>query len=247
MWRYDGRTMRGAPPPQSDAIARYLVLVDISGYTGFLGGVEETHGEDFSAGLPAGYRVLGELIQGVVDGLSPGFEIVKVEGDAVFGTAPAQKLDGRGAAVIEQLGQVYRTFLERRDALATSASDDKCMACFGAGRLDLKVVIHRGLAVRQPIGGVADLLGPAVNVAHRLLKNTVRDRIGYRPYVLITQPAASNLGQPEVGLAHRETYPDVGSIEVRILDLAEVAGIVPRSWPVPPSGSEAWPELRISR
>jgi len=239
--------MTGAPLPQADAIDRYLVLIDISGYTAFLGGVEETHGEDFSAGLPAGYRVLGELIQGVVDGLAPDFELVKVEGDAVFGTAPAPLLDGRGAAVIEQLGQVYRAFLERRDVMAATATDDKCTACFAVARLDLKMVIHRGLAVRQPIGGAADLLGPAVNVAHRLLKNTVRDRIGYRPYVLITLPAASKLGQPEVGLAHRETYPDVGSIEVRIVDLAEVAGIVPRSWPVPPSGSEAWPELGISR
>ena len=28
--------------------------------------------------------------------------------------------------------------------------------------------------------------------------------------------------------------------------LAEVAGIAPRSWPAAPTGSEAWPELRIS-
>src|SRR4051795_2751542 len=99
------------PPPTTDAIARYLVLIDISGYTRFLGGVEATHGEDFSAGLPAGYRVLGELIQGVVDGLSPHFELVKVEGDAVFGTAPAEMLDGRGPAVMDGLGQVYRRFI----------------------------------------------------------------------------------------------------------------------------------------
>ena len=235
-----------AAPLQSDAIERYLVLVDISGYTGFLAGVEETHGEDFSAGLPAGYNVLGELIQGVVDGLAPDFELVKVEGDAVFGTARADALDGHGGTVVRHLGDVYRSFMERRDVLAVSARDDKCTACFAVAGLDLKGVIHRGLVVRQPIGGSADLIGPAVNVAHRLLKNTVRDRVGYRPYLLLTQAAASKLGQPEAGIAHRESYPDVGPIDVRILDLAEVAGIVATAWPAPPTGSEAWPELRIS-
>jgi Protein of unknown function (DUF2652) len=234
------------PSDNADAIARYLVLADISGYTRFLAGVEATHGEDFSAGLPAGYRVLGELIRGVADGLAPDFDLVKVEGDAVFSSAPADRLDGRGAAVLDRLGAVYRTFIERRDAMAITATDDKCIACFAVAALDLKVVLHRGLAVRQPMGGANDFVGPAVNAAHRLLKNTVRDRIGYRPYVLVTDPAAVGLVLPEAGLAHHETYPDVGSIDVRILDLADVAGIVATAWPAAPTGTAAWPEIGIS-
>src|SRR5262245_65524296 len=122
--------MTTADPPQGDAAARYLILIDISGYTAFLAGVEKQHGEDFSAGLPAGYRVLGELIQGVVDGLAPDFELVKVEGDAVFATARAETLDGHAAAVTDRLGQVYRAFIERRDVMAVSATDAKCTACF---------------------------------------------------------------------------------------------------------------------
>ena len=102
--------MRTGPTPEGDAIERYLLLIDISGYTRFLAGVEQTHGEDFSAGLPAGYRVLGDLIQGVIDGLPPDFKLVKVEGDAVFGTAPAELVDGQGTEMIEALGAMYRTF-----------------------------------------------------------------------------------------------------------------------------------------
>lgn len=227
-----------------DAIERYLVLVDISGYTAFLAGVEETHGQDFSAGLPAGYQALGELIQGVIDDLSPDFELVKVEGDAVFGSAPAAALDGRGNSVSGVFGKLYRAFVARRDVLAVTARDDKCTACFAVASLDLKAVVHRGLAVRQLMGGSADLVGPAVNVAHRLLKNTVRERIGAGPYLLLTEEAAEKLGQADAGLGHREAYPGLGEIGVRIMDLAEVAGIAPTTWASPPAGTTAWPQVK---
>src|SRR4029453_8299783 len=104
-----------------DASERYLILIDLSGYTGFLAGVERKHGEDFSAGLPAGYRVLGELLEDLIDGLAPEFELVKVEGDAVFGTATADALDGRGAAVVDRLGGPYRQFPPRPAVMAGPA------------------------------------------------------------------------------------------------------------------------------
>lgn len=231
---------------EPDAINRYLLLIDISGYTGFLAGVADAHGEDFSSGLPAGYTVLGELLHGLVEGLPPYFQSVKLEGDAVFGAAPASELDGRGTVVIDHLAGLYRAFAALRDVLAVRATDDRCDGCFAVTRLDLKMVMHRGLAVRQQLGGSADLLGPAVNVAHRLLKNTVRERWGSRPYLLLTQAAASGLDQPEIGDAHPEHYADVGAIDTRVVDLADAAGVEVRSWPAPPKGSEAWPQIRLS-
>jgi len=50
--------LTGADPAAgADAAAgeRYLLLADISGYTGFMAGVEHAHGVDFSAGIPAAY------------------------------------------------------------------------------------------------------------------------------------------------------------------------------------------------
>ena len=81
------------------------------------------------------------------------------------------------------------------------------------------MVLHRGQAVRQAVGSGSDLLGPAVTVAHRLLKNTVRDRIGARPYLFMTDAAATGLGLQGIGLAHREEYPDAGQIKGRIVEL----------------------------
>src|SRR3954471_22037265 len=47
-------------PSGTEAAAgeRYLLLADISGYTGFMTGVEEEHGVDFSNGIPAAYSIL---------------------------------------------------------------------------------------------------------------------------------------------------------------------------------------------
>src|SRR6185295_18157211 len=90
---------------------------------------------------------------------------------------------------------------------AIRAHDHICIACPTVAYLDLKMVLHRGPAVRQAVGSGSDLLGPAVTVAHRLLKNTVRERIGARPYLFMTDAAAAGLGLPGIGLAHDEGYP----------------------------------------
>src|SRR6185503_12194845 len=83
---------------------RYLLLADISGYTGFMTGVELEHGADFSAGVPAAYAVLGALLDSVIIGLEPAFALVKLEGDAVFAAAAAPSLDGQGQRVLDTIG-----------------------------------------------------------------------------------------------------------------------------------------------
>lgn len=85
--------------PASAAGDRYLLLADISGYTAFMASIEQAHGVDFSAGIPAGFEVLGALLGTVIEGLQPQFAIAKLEGDAVFAVAPAAVLDGRGDEV----------------------------------------------------------------------------------------------------------------------------------------------------
>jgi class 3 adenylate cyclase len=205
----------------TDAAAgeRYLLLADISGYTGFMTSVEDAHGVDFSGGIPAAYSVLGGLLDTVIAGVGPDFDLVKLEGDAVFAAAPASRLDDDGDRVVDHLRTMYGSFTDARTR-AIPASDHVCTACPSVAHLDLKAVLHRGQSVRQAVGTGSDLLGPAVNVAHRLLKNTVRDRIGFRPYLFVTDAAARSLGVSEAGLAHREEYADSGEITGRIVELA---------------------------
>jgi Protein of unknown function (DUF2652) len=131
------RTEADAP-----AAERYLLLADISGYTGFMAGVEEAHGVDFSGGVPAGYSVLGALLDSVIEGVEPEFTLVKLEGDAVFAVARASDLDGHGDIVLEKLTAMYGAFIDRRTR-AVPASDHLCTACPAVAHLDLKVVLHR--------------------------------------------------------------------------------------------------------
>lgn len=211
-----------AIPTQPDPVAgqRYLLLADISGYTAFLNGVEEAHGVDFSSGIPAGYEVVGALLDTVVEGLQPAFDIAKLEGDAVFAVAPAESLDGQGGAVLDRLRAVYNAFDVVRER-GKSASDHICTACPVVGRLNLKMVLHRGQAVRQTVGSHPELLGPAVNLAHRLLKNSVQSRLGYRAYLFVTDAAAATLGLTGIGAEHLEDYPDVGQVRGRVIEVGE--------------------------
>jgi class 3 adenylate cyclase len=219
----DGAGRSGSPAQDAAAGERYLLLADITGYTGFMTGVEGEHGVDFSAGIPAAYAVLGALLDTVIEGVEPEFGLVKLEGDAVFAAAAAASLDGQGDRVLEKLGAMYRAFVDSRTR-AIPANDHVCTACPAVAHLDLKVVVHRGHAVRQSVGSGSDLLGPAVTIAHRLLKNTIRSRIGSRPYLFLTDPAADALGLSRSGVAHHEDYPDAGRIEGRILDLGQPLG-----------------------
>jgi hypothetical protein len=214
-----------AIPTQADPVTglRYLLLADISGYTAFLNGVEEAHGVDFSDGLPAGYEVLGALLDAVIEGVQPAFEIAKLAGDAVFAVAPAATLDGHGDALLDRLRAMYRAFSAVRADRIRSASDHICSGCPVVGSLDLKMVLHRGQAVRQRVGSNAELLGPAVNVAHRLLKNSIRSRLGYRAYLFVTDAAAAELGLTSSGVEHLEEYSDVGQVKGRVIEVGESA------------------------
>lgn len=94
----DGAARPGSPAAvDAPAGERYLLLADISGYTGFMTGVELEHGVDFGAGIPAAYAVLGDLLSAVIEGLAPDFAVVKLEGDAVFAAAPRRQASTAGA------------------------------------------------------------------------------------------------------------------------------------------------------
>jgi hypothetical protein len=109
-----------------------------------------------------------------------------------------------------------------------------CTACTVLPTLDLKFVIHDGSFILQQVAGHDRLLGPAVNLVHRLLKNSVTQRTGKRAYAFVTDTAVSRLQIPAgTGLAHEEHYPDVGVVSGIVID---VVGLSETDVPSPAAG-----------
>ena len=210
-----------ATPSQAHSTAseQYFLLADISGYSNFLRSVERVHGVDFGLGVPAGYEVLAALLDVVVRALQPTFSVVKIEGDAVFAVARASALDGAGSRVLDVLRAATLAFREVQREQAATASDHLCTACPVAGTLWIKMLLHRGLGVQVQGRSHAELHGPAVNVVHRMLKNTIVSRTGPHPYLFITDVAATHLSLATQGIEHVEAYPDAGEVRGRVVPL----------------------------
>jgi hypothetical protein len=68
------------PKPESAC----LLIADISGYTGYLAGVELDHAQD----------ILADLIDTIVGALRPPFHLSKLEGDAAFVYVATPEIDG---------------------------------------------------------------------------------------------------------------------------------------------------------
>jgi uncharacterized protein DUF2652 len=196
-----------------------LLLADISGYTGFLQGVADAHVALIveAPEPPPAYSLLSHLLDTILASLQPMFRLAKFEGDAVF-AIEATEIKA-GDAVIERVRACYAAF---GDQLASAGSmwTCTCDACARIGVLDLKFVLHHGAYVIQPVAGQAELLGPEVNVAHRLLKNHARQLVGDAPYLLVSDAAVVALRIPTTEMATgEETYDGMPPIPVHVLAL----------------------------
>lgn len=196
--------MQNAPEPAC------LVIADISGYTGYLAGVELDHAQD----------ILGDLIGIVVGALRPTFRLAKLEGDAAFVFMPGKDVDG--SALQDAIEGCYFAFRRRLRDIA-QASRCECNACVRIPTLDLKVIAHHGTIARQRIAGSAELVGADVILLHRLLKNSVTERLGFAAYALYTDAclAAMPLADPvAAGMTrHVETIEHIGEVPAWARDL----------------------------
>lgn len=206
-----------------------LMLADISGYTSFLERVTDAHPE-LAAGLepvPPAYDFMVTLLDLVADELQPTFTPIQTEGDALFAVAEADAVTNRGREVLENIGSTHAAYHARIE-LQQQMQQHECTACIYIGSLELKFIVHAGSFVVQQLPTRTHVAGPAVNLAHRLLKNGVTERTGLRGYALMTDAALELLGlEPSVGVEHSETYADAGSVTGRVFSLTEAGTQTP--------------------
>jgi class 3 adenylate cyclase len=210
------------PQLQPGRYSGAIVLADISGYTTFLDSVRVAHQKDeFADGrIPDAYALMSNLLEGIAAKLDPPLVLVKFEGDAVFAVAPGESAPLTGA-MVECVRECYRSFLNQL-AKAGLVWTCTCYACGQKDSLDLKFVIHHGDYFVQSVGGHVDVLGPDINIAHRLLKNSATSHIGSAAYALFTESAIEALDLPLAdAVAFTEAIEGMQSIGVRAIPLGE--------------------------
>ena len=117
----------------------------------------------------------------------------------------------------------YFKFRRRlRDLKQASACE--CKACVAMGDLDFKFVVHHGEMVKQKMGGREELAGRDVILVHRLLKNTVSEKIGSRAYALYSDACIQTMGIDPAAhglVEHHETIDIIGGVKLWLRDLEE--------------------------
>lgn len=190
------------------AEAAYFAIADISGYTNFLAAVELDHAQD----------IIADFMDTVVKALRPPFRLAKFEGDAAFVYATG---DVDGSLLQDAIEGAYFKF-RRRLRSVRQASTCECQACVAMGSLDFKFVIHHGEMVKQRMGGREELAGRDVILVHRLLKNSVSEKLDGRAYALYSDAAIRAMGVDPVAqglIAHHETIDIIGDVTLWAQDL----------------------------
>src|SRR4051795_13414866 len=185
-----------------------FLIADISGTTGYLADVELDHAQD----------ILADLIGAVVTALRPGFKLAKLEGDAAFTFALGETVDG--SMLLDTIERCYFGFRRRRRDVRQATSCE-CNACARIPDLDLKFVIHHGVAIHHAVAGRKELAGSDVIVVHRLLKNDVKEQFDLGAYALFSQASLDAAGLDPVALAmlpHAETYEHIGGVTAWVHD-----------------------------
>ncbi|MGD8850452.1 MAG: DUF2652 domain-containing protein [Anaerolineales bacterium] len=188
----------------------YLVIADITGYTAFLSGTELEHAQD----------TLGSLLELLVNNTKDPLQISRLEGDAVISFANAGSLL-KTQTLLENLETTYVAFRQAQQRMRLNTTCT-CKACRNIPNLDLKFVVHFGEFMLQDIGAYTELIGPEVNLIHRLVKNSITESTGIKAYAAFTQAAVEAIDIKEQTQHMRKLQePDeyLGQVTLYIEDL----------------------------
>lgn len=170
-----------------------ILLADVSGYTGFVGGTELEHGRIW----------MGRLLDLLAQRLTSKLSLSAIEGDALLLYRCFETRDESLPALLDATYREFRALARTIDPCTGCA----CAACDSGKDLQLKYIAHAGEFVEQHVAGRVQLFGHDVNVAHRLLKN----HIPAKQYVFVTDAATRYVDLGPAAVPHAEQF-DVGEI-----------------------------------
>lgn len=188
----------------------YLLLADLSGFTQFMASSELDHAQE----------IITELIDTVCKSLKPIFKIAEIEGDAIFAYTLEENLT-RGEALLELIELTYYNFSFHK-MIMQEKSTCNCNACFSIRNVDLKFINHFGEFALQNYSGSIKPIGSDVNLAHRLLKNCVKEKTNINSYVLFSGKCLEKIDlPPEIFIPMTESYEHFGEINTYASDLSD--------------------------
>jgi uncharacterized protein DUF2652 len=158
-----------------------LLLADIAGYTEFM----RLH----RLNLAHSQEITQRLLESMLDAV-PGLELVEVEGDALFLSAPHEprRTPHGSSDWLPAALAMYRAFHSKQQWMVAH-NLCVCDACRQIGKLNVKFVAHVGDVVQQRIRDTEKLVGVDVIAVHRMLKNDVPAA----EYVLMSEPLFESL------------------------------------------------------
>jgi len=191
----------------------YFLIADITGYTQYLNASELEHAQ----------QTLTALLNLLISRTKPPLIISRLAGDAVisYGLRDAFL---QGQTFVEMLEDTYVGFRRAIDLMVRNTTCP-CNACRNIKSLDLKFFVHYGEFGVQKLDAHDELIGSDVNMIHRLLKNSVKEKTGIQAYTLYTDAAIRQLGLTDaIGslVPHQESYEHLGAIETWIEDMHAV-------------------------
>ena len=191
----------------------FLIISDITGYSKYINESELEHARDSLTAL------LNLLIKHTQSPLV----LSKLEGDAVFSYAPAGGFL-QGQSLLDMIETTYASFRKALELMVLNTTCP-CNACRNLPNLDLKFFVHSGSFMTQKLGNFTELVGNDVNLVHRLAKNQIKEKTGFKAYAALTQPVMDALGLEDFQnslIPHRETFADVGEVQMYVDDMHKV-------------------------
>ncbi len=191
----------------------YFLIADITGYTQYLNASELEHAQ----------QTLTALLNLLISHTKPPLIISRLAGDAVISYGFRDSFL-QGQTFVEMLEDTYVSFRRAIDLMVRNTTC-LCNACRNIKSLDLKFFVHYGEFGVQKLDGHDELIGSDVNLIHRLLKNSVKEKTGIAAYTLYTDAAIRQLGLTDAAatfVPHREAYEHLGTVDVWVEDMHAV-------------------------
>lgn len=158
-----------------------IFIPDISGYSNFVNEIEIIHGQEITS----------ELLEEIINSEELGFVISEIEGDAVLYYKLGEKI--KIDEIFNQSIKMLNNFKKRIEVIQKKRIC-KCNACSSVKNLKLKFVLHYDNLKIINVQNFSKLYGRGVIIAHRLLKNSLRDQ----EYILFTKNYLDSNTKPKL-------------------------------------------------